>query len=319
MHSVAPGQLKKAVAPLPRQFSSRWSLYVAARGRQRTCITSDRRQSEVGSDHPFQAASGPMHLLSSTAKPLRRICLILPPICRLHMLWSLVWGCLLLSQAQAVCFKLVDNPSSTEHDWIRGFGDPSPFLTTAGYDPADLKEQPFKCCQAALTALARLIIWPRGRSRDATWENFHTCNPDQHYYVSTNRDYWAALGYFTLNSRGYRKYLVRKQSKQKYIQVYLGKPNERSTWGAKDGWVNAHTLLSYIMKGDKNVFHGDKKQGNAYVTMHASKCESSKRDGSCLNPSCLEVGKQSDNMRTRLDRKIKWSPRTNKKRFARTR
>lgn len=235
------------------------------------------------------------------------------------MLWSLFWGCLLLSQAQAVTFKLIENPYSTEHDWIRNFEDPSPLLAAAGYDPADLTEQPFKCCQAALTALAKLILWPTGRNRDATWENFVTCSPDQHYYVSTDRNYWFALGYFTLNSRGYRKYLVRKQSKRKYVQVYLGKPKKKSTWGGKDGWVNAHTLLAYILKGDQNVFHGTNKQGNAYVTMHASSCESNKRKGCCLNPCCLDVGKQSDNMRTWLDRKIRWSPNTNKTRFARMR
>ena len=57
-------------------------------------------------------------------------------------------------------FKLIDIPKSSEHKWIQTFEAPSELLLAAGYDVADLKQQPFKCCKAVLTALAQLILWP---------------------------------------------------------------------------------------------------------------------------------------------------------------
>ena len=134
-----------------------------------------------------------------------------------------------------------------------------------------------------------------------------------------NRTLWIWLGYHGGSSRGRFKYWVRRAVSDKYIQVFLGKPKKpekKSDGVATSGWVYAHCLLAYIMTGDSSVFHGTKRQGKFHVTMHSRTCESKKAKGCCLNPHCLGVGTQADNVRTMYDRKIKWSEVTDKARFA---
>lgn len=57
----------------------------------------------------------------------------------------------------------------------------------------------------------------------------------------------------------------------KYVQVDSGEPEDDLTWDGT-GWVYAHALLAYIMKGDSSGFHGTNRQGNSHVTLHSLSC-----------------------------------------------